>query len=424
MNELRRLLLPLFLAALVVAVSPLTALAATDPGLASAGNFAVLAGQTVTNTGPSWITGLLGVAPGSGVTGFPPGTSGAQHGGDAVAMMAQVDLTSAYTNAASQPCTSNFTNVTLGGKTLVPGVYCQTTAPTLTGTLTLNGAGVYIFQIGSTLVTASGARVVLIGGAQPCQVFWQVSSSATIATSTTFVGNIMALQSIAMQTGATLNGRALARNGAVTLDTNRIIQPSGCGYPVPTFVAPPIGNILPATLPPNTGPLDTTPPVLSLPGNLTVDATGPAGAVVTYTVTATDPDNSPSSLTLTCSPASGSLFPFGVTTVTCSASDPAGNRAAGSFTVTVLGAAAQLSNLIATVEAFNLQPGISNSLDAKLSAASDSLTAIESHNIATACNQFGAFVNAAQAQSGKMLTAQQANQLIAAAEQIQATLGC
>lgn len=250
MNGLRRLLLPLFLAALVGAVWPLTAVAATDPGLASAGNFAVLAGTTVTNTGPSWITGQVGVAPGTAVTGFPPGTSGPQHKGDSVATTAQTDLTAAYTNAAAQPCpgTNNFTGVNLGGKNLVPGVYCQTTAPTLTGTLTLNGSGIYIFQIGSTLVTASGARVVLIGGAQPCQVFWQVGSSATIATSTTFIGNIMALTSIAMQTGATLNGRALARNGAVTLDTNRIIQSSGCGYGVPTFVPPPTGNVLPATL--------------------------------------------------------------------------------------------------------------------------------------------------------------------------------
>lgn len=250
MNKLRRLLLPLFVAALVGAIGPLTALAATDPGLASAGNFAVLAGTTVTNTGPSWITGQVGVAPGSAVTGFPPGTSGPQHKGDSVATTAQTDLTAAYTNAAAQPCpgTNNFTGVNLGGKNLVPGVYCQTTAPTLTGTLTLNGSGIYIFQIGSTLITASGASVVLIGGAQPCQVFWQVGSSATIATSTTFIGNIMALTSIAMQTGATLNGRALARNGAVTLDTNRIIQPSGCGYPVPGYVAPPTGNVLPATL--------------------------------------------------------------------------------------------------------------------------------------------------------------------------------
>jgi ice-binding like protein len=249
-NNLCRLLLPLLLATLVGAIAPLTALAATDPGLASAGNFAVLAGTTVTNTGPSWITGLVGVAPGSAIVGFPPGTSGPQHAGDSVATTAQTDLTAAYVNAAAQPCpgANNFTGVNLGGMTLVPGVYCQTTAPTLTGTLTLNGSGIYIFQIGSTLITASSSRVVLIGGAQPCQVFWQVGSSATIATSTTFIGNIMALTSIAMQTAATLNGRALARNGAVTLDTNRIIQPSGCGYPVPGYVAPPVGNILPATL--------------------------------------------------------------------------------------------------------------------------------------------------------------------------------
>ncbi len=251
MNLMRRLLLPLSLAAIVAAVTPLSALAATDPGLATAGNFAVLGGTTVTNTGPSWITGLLGVAPGAAVTNFPPGTSGVQHKADSVATTAQTNLTAAFTNAMGQPCPggNNFTGVNLGGKTLVPGVYCQTVSPTLTGTLTLNGAGVYIFQMpATTLVTASGARVVLIGGAQPCDIFWVVGSSATIATSTTFVGNIMALTSIAMQTGATLNGRALARNGAVTLDTNRIIQPSGCGYGVPTYVAPPVGNILPATL--------------------------------------------------------------------------------------------------------------------------------------------------------------------------------
>jgi Ice-binding-like len=246
----RRSGLSLAIAAIVFLVWPASALAATNPGLGTAGNFAVLAGTTVTNTGPTWITGQLGVAPGTAVTGFPPGTSGVRHKGDSVATTAQTNLTAAYVNAAAQPCpgTHNFTGVNLGGKNLVPGVYCQTTAPSLTGTLTLNGSGIYIFQIGSTLVTASGARVALIGGAQPCQIFWVVGSSATIATSTTFIGNIMALTSIAMQTGATLNGRALARNGAVTLDTNRIIQSSGCGYGVPTFVTSPSGNVLPANL--------------------------------------------------------------------------------------------------------------------------------------------------------------------------------
>ena len=249
---MRRSLISVPLAGLMLLIWPAMAFAATDPGLGTAGNFAVLAGTTVTNTGPSWITGLLGVSPGAAVTGFPPGTSGVQHKADSVALTAENDLGTAYTNAAAQPCPggNNFTGVNLGGKTLVPGVYCQTTAPTLTGTLTLNGSGIYIFQIvpATTLVTASGASVVLIGGAQPCQIFWAVGSSVTLAPSTTFVGNILSLQSIAMQTGATLNGRALARNAAVTLDTNRIIQPSGCGYGVPTFVPPPVGNILPATL--------------------------------------------------------------------------------------------------------------------------------------------------------------------------------
>lgn len=248
---MRRSVLSLILAALVILIWPATALAATDPGLASAGNFAVLAGAGLTNTGPSWITGTIG-ASGAGITGFPPGTAGPQHAGDGVYTTAETDLTAAY-GAAVQPCTADYSGVNLGGLTLGPGVYCQTTAPTLTGTLTLNGSGVYIFLIGTTaapttLVTASGARVILIGGAQPCDVFWRVTSSATIATSTTFIGNIMANISIQMQTGATLNGRALARTAAVTLDTNRIIQPSGCGYGVPGYVPPPVGNILPATL--------------------------------------------------------------------------------------------------------------------------------------------------------------------------------
>jgi hypothetical protein len=251
-NVLRRLVIPLFLVALVGAIWPLTALAATDPGLGTAGNFAVLSGAGLTNTGPSWITGAIG-ASSAGITGFPPGTAGPQHAGDSAYTTAETDLVTAYNNA-TQPTTTDYTGVNLGGLTLGPGVYNQTTAPTLTGTLTLSGGGVYIFREGSTLVTASGARVVLTNGAQPCDIFWQVGSSATIATSTTFVGNIMAVASIQMQTGATLNGRALARTAAVTLDTNRIIQPSGCpggfttSYPVPGYVPPPAGNILPATL--------------------------------------------------------------------------------------------------------------------------------------------------------------------------------
>jgi hypothetical protein len=164
------------------------------------------------------------------MTGAPSGTIvGATHtGNDPVAIGAQNALTAAYGVAASSPCNFNKTGQNLGGQTLTPGTYCQTTAPTLTGILTLSGNGVFIFQIGSTLVTAPGATVAFINGAQPCNVFWQVSSSATLDTTTTFIGTIMALTSITMNSGATIQGRALARNGAVTLINNQITAPTTC----------------------------------------------------------------------------------------------------------------------------------------------------------------------------------------------------
>jgi hypothetical protein len=250
---MRRSVISVGLAALILLIWPATAFAATDPLLNTAGNFAVLSGAGMTNTGPSWITGAIG-ASSAGITGFPPGTAGPQHIGDSTYTTAETDLVGTFTRAAAEPTTTDYSNVNLGGLTLGPGVYNQSTAPTLTGTLTLSGGGIYIFKIGSTLVTATGARVSLVNGAQPCDIFWVVGSSATINPSTTFVGNIMALASIQMLTGATLNGRALARTAAVTLDTNRIIQPSGCvgsftqSFPTPAYVPPPAGNILPATL--------------------------------------------------------------------------------------------------------------------------------------------------------------------------------
>ncbi|MDQ6879959.1 MAG: ice-binding family protein [Candidatus Dormibacteraeota bacterium] len=245
---MRQSLISISLAVLVVVIWPASALAATLPPLGTAGNYAVLAGQTVTNTGKTWITGQVGLSPGTSVTGFPPGTSGHQDVANPAAANAKADLTTAYLNAKGQtPCTT--VGVNLGGRTLGSGIYCGGTMGITGGqTLTLNGGGVYIFQIASTLITGSASRVQLIGGAQPCDIFWQVGSSATIATSTVFVGNIMALTSISMQTGAVLNGRALAQNGAVTLDTNRIIQPSGCGYSSPAYVPPPSGTPLPPTL--------------------------------------------------------------------------------------------------------------------------------------------------------------------------------
>ena len=268
---MRRSLISFGFAALIVLILPATALAATDPGLGGAGNFAVLAGQTVTNTGPSWISGQIGVAPGSSITGFPPGISGPQLVGTSVVTTAQTNLTAAYTNAANAPCPATNSLSDLSNITLVPGVYCLTTMATLTGTLTLNGPGIYIFQLGSTLITASGSSVVLIGGAQPCDIFWQVGSSVTLGPTTAFVGNIMALDSIAMNARATLWGRALARTGAVTLINNRIIQPSGCTTGLtPNYAAPALGSAptteTGSTLPVSLGTIVTAPAAV-LPGN-------------------------------------------------------------------------------------------------------------------------------------------------------------
>jgi len=215
------------------------ALAQTAPSLGTAQSYAVLGGSTVTNTGPSVIGGDLGVSPGLAATGFPPGTvsAGAIHAGDAAALSAQNSLTTAYNSAAGQVCTQDLTGQDLGGKTLTPGVYCFTTSGALTGTLTLNAQGsaaaVFIFKFGSTLTTAGGSSVVMINGGSQCNVFWQVGSSATLGTTTSFAGNILALTSITATTGANIIGRALARNGAVTLDTNNI-TPASC-TPVPTL---------------------------------------------------------------------------------------------------------------------------------------------------------------------------------------------
>jgi hypothetical protein len=208
--------------------------------LGTAANFGVLAGSTVTNTGATSITGNMGVSPGSAVTGFPPGTvSGGTHvGSDPVAIQAQTDLTAAYLDASGRPPgTSEAGNI--GGLTLTPGVYTSTSSLQITGNLTLSGAGVYIFQMASTLTTASGSQVILAGGATPGNVFWQVGSSATLGTGSTFNGTILAQASITVTTGAVLNGRALARTGAVTLDTNAVTNPAGSGPPGPPPPPPP-----------------------------------------------------------------------------------------------------------------------------------------------------------------------------------------
>ena len=221
-----------------------TAAAAIAPTLGTEKDFAVLGGQTVTNTGPSVITGNLGVSPGTEITGFPPGIlTGVKHAADTQAGQAQSDTTILYDDLAGQACTSDVTGQELGGMTLVPGVYCSTSSAQLTGELTLDAGGkagaVWVFKTVSTLTTGSGSSVLLKNGAQPCNVFWKIGSSATLGTNTSFVGNIVALTSIALTTGAKVSGRALARNGEVTMDSNRVTRPT-CDIPVtskpPTMV--------------------------------------------------------------------------------------------------------------------------------------------------------------------------------------------
>jgi Ice-binding-like/PEP-CTERM motif len=201
--------------------------------LGTAGSYAVLAGSTVTNTGPSVLNGNLGVSPGSAVTGFPPGmVNGTINMANGPAAQAQSDLTAAYVKAAGLASTGTLTGQDLGGKVLTPGVYFLASSAQLTGTLTLNAQGnpnaLFVFQIGSALTTASNSAVVFTNGLVDKNVFWQVGSSATLGTGTAFAGNILALTSITMNTGAGIScGSALARNGAVTLDNNVI--GGGCG---------------------------------------------------------------------------------------------------------------------------------------------------------------------------------------------------
>lgn len=212
-----------FLAAFTMA-NPVVDAAVSPVGLGTATSYAVLAGTTVTNTGPSTVDASLGVSPGSAVVGFPPGlvSGGAIHAADAQAGKAKSDLVTAY-NAAAGRATTVTVSADLGGQTLVSGVYTGG-ALSLTGTVVLDAQGdpnaVFVFQAASTLITASASRVSLINGASACRVFWQVTSSATLGTGSSFVGTVLALTSITAATGASIAGRLLARNGAVTLDSN------------------------------------------------------------------------------------------------------------------------------------------------------------------------------------------------------------
>jgi hypothetical protein len=216
----------LLLASLSTLLFASSALGATATvGLGTAASFSVLGGSTVTNTGPTTMFGDLGLAPGSSVTGAPH-VLGQTHIDDAVATEAKNALTTAYNQAASRP-SSGSAGTDLAGQMFSPGVRTASSSLLLSsGSVTLNAEGnpnaVFIFQIATTLITGSHTAVSLINGAQACNVFWQVGSSATLGTGTSFVGTIMAADSIAANTGATIHGRLLAQTAAVTLEANTI----------------------------------------------------------------------------------------------------------------------------------------------------------------------------------------------------------
>lgn len=245
--------------------SATAALGGTAPALGVAKSFAVLGGSTVTNTGSTVVTGDLGVSPGLAITGFPPGlvSGGTIHAGDAVAMQAQADVGTAYDALGSQPCTADLSGQDLGGLTLTPGVYCFSSSAQLTGALVLDAAGsadaVFVFKIASTLTTASNASVRVINGGNDCGVFWQIGSSATLGTGTTFAGSVLALASITMTTGAKVSGRTLARTGAVTMDTNAVSVPV-CSVAIDAGAPVVDAGELDSAVPPQLGDAGTVPP--------------------------------------------------------------------------------------------------------------------------------------------------------------------
>ena len=234
------------------------AAAAAPVGLGTASSFVVLAGAGVTNTGPTTLNGDIGTFPTTSISGASSLTiTGTNHAGDAVSQQAKNDLVTAYNDIAGRGPTTAVP-ADLGGQTLAPGVYNSASSLGLTGALTLNAGGdpnaIFVFQAGSTLTTASASSVNLVNGAQACNVYWQVGSSATLGTGSSFRGTIVALTSITLTTGATVEGRVLARNGAVALDTNTITAPS-CAAPVATTATTAAATTTTAATPPVVTPV-------------------------------------------------------------------------------------------------------------------------------------------------------------------------
>lgn len=199
--------------------------------LGSSSGLAILAGSAITNVGATSITGDMGLSPGTSVGGFPPGILvGTLHINDNIATQAKLDLTAAYNDAAGRTSKDIVTlSGNIGGLTLTPGLYKSTSSLAISsGDLTFdakgNASAVFIIQIASSLTTTSGRKVFLSGGASAANIFWQVGSSATFGTTSVFKGTVMAMQAITFQSGATLDGKALARTGSVVLAGNTIVN--------------------------------------------------------------------------------------------------------------------------------------------------------------------------------------------------------
>jgi hypothetical protein len=268
--------------------------------LGTASAYGVFGGTTVTNTGLTVVSARVGLSPGVSITGFPPGISDGQDISNAAATQAKADIQAAYSAAAGLASTKSLTGTDLGGQILLPGVYTFASSGGLTGILTLDGGGdsnaVFVFQFGSTITTASASSVLLINGAQACNVFWQVGSSATFGTGTDFVGNVLAFTSITVTTGVSLRrGGFYALGGAVTLDTNLIDPLGACSASVvvPTSTSAVVIAVPPITVSVPTDIIPTLPATVSLPTDiiptLPVTVVVPTSIFSTTTTTQTAP---------------------------------------------------------------------------------------------------------------------------------------
>ncbi|MCJ1421330.1 hypothetical protein MMC32_007693 [Xylographa parallela] len=272
-----------FLQLFTLAVALITTVNA-QVSLGTAAQYAVLAASAITSTGQTVLTGLMGIYPdtATSITGFPPGISGTVHGADAMAQGAQKDAMTAYTELAALTPTSVLTGKDLGGMTLAAGVYNFASSGQLTGSLILDGKGnsgsFFVFQFGSTITTATAASVVLINGAQACNVFWQVGSSATLGTSTKFVGTVIAEASITANSGVSCQGGLFALTAAVTMIDDAITAPGSCSA---------------GALPPSSSSVSTSPAASSTAG------TAPKTVTVTSTKTITDTDTMTDTVTNT-----------------------------------------------------------------------------------------------------------------------------